>query len=426
MKTPVRLASAVIASFAISAASAVWADGHSDESLYQSDDTIYVPPPSNDIKLTPTRPRQRPTKEEASQTLEIGTAEIENALAQIRPKLRPDFNAIPPIPAWLNGASYIVINPATNRVLIEKDADKLEEPASLTKLLAGAVMFDAISRDPDRFDLDEKILVPQWAIDTIKNHPLGIAHFRKLDAETPYKIGDLLLGMGARSDGISTLALALHFADEYYEWEGSESEKTQRFVEEMNALAQRIGMSNSEFNVTTGIRSSGTNQSTPEDMARLINYMNTEHPELMEHTFGTPRFNISDLTTWTVPTSRLFQRRPERVQNAKTGATREGYTFALTYEQAGSETPLIAVIMDIHAPNDSQARERRSQLAIDVLTVAYDTLEWKGPDAGRLIDEEIVTAVLQSKRPRMRIINPAPETIEVANPQQQSPFGPSP
>lgn len=314
------------------------------------------------------------------------------------------------VPAWKRDAHVIVLNPQTGRVLVEQNPDKPAHPASLTKLMTGAVIFEAMKSNPAVAGLGRRIKISQETINTIRKHSRGLADFERIRANAPYKIGDLLVGMGARSDAISTLALVMYIAEKHYGWKGSELDKNLKFVKEMNALAEKLGMKNTEFSSVTGIDAKSTN----EDLARLMYFINTAHPELTEHAFGQPRINIPDLTHWKVPTSRLFQSRPERVHNAKTGYTNGGYAVAFTYMKNGSETPLIAIVTGVSAPNGNAGRVRRNNLALEMLTEAYERLEQEGPNAGRFLPGligELGSAPLQAPYPPSRPL--APQMSEV-------------
>lgn len=237
------------------------------------------------------------------------------------------------------GLQYIVLDANTGRVVLERNANEQREPASLTKLMTLALVFEAM-RDPNTsFNLNSRVTIPEY----INRVGRGIAVFDKLKAGQKFRARDLMIGAGSRSDAYSTLALALHLgSDTVYKWGGSESDKANRFIRLMNQKAAELGMNDTNFAVMTGLPNR-RNKSTPHDIALLIAYIQKNFPRSAEIALGQPKFNIRNVSGAGTHTSRLLKARPSQIKFAKTGWTNAaGYCLGVLANQSGRE--LIGVV----------------------------------------------------------------------------------
>ena len=133
--------------------------------------------------------------------------------------------------------------------------DKRWPVASITKLLSAYTAESLM-------DPEQGVVVSQVAIDTI-----GDENGFKLGEI--FKVRDLVKAMLITSSNDAAVALAQNYGQA-------------DFVSEMNAVARRAGMSNSQFVEPTGL--SVQNQSTVEDLVKLIQYIWRENQEFFQIT----------------------------------------------------------------------------------------------------------------------------------------------
>ena len=159
----------------------------------------------------------------------------------------------------LRSSMALVMDEKTGAVIYAKNTDYITPIASITKLMTAMVTLDA------RLSLDEKITISDEDIDRVKG-----THSR-LNVGTTLSRYEVLQLALMSSENRAAAALARTYPG-----------GTKAFVAAMNGKAHRLGMSNTSFVDSTGLRSD--NQSTAEDLARMVK---------AAHTYST----ISDITT---------------------------------------------------------------------------------------------------------------------------------
>jgi serine-type D-Ala-D-Ala carboxypeptidase (penicillin-binding protein 5/6) len=131
-----------------------------------------------------------------------------------------------------------LIDEDTRTILFEKNADELMSPASMSKLMTLAVVFQAL--EDGKITLDSEMPVSEFAWRT-GGAPSGTsAMFAPLNSKV--KVSDLLQGVIVQSGNDACIILAEGLA-------GSED----AFAEQMNDYARRIGMKKSNFVNSTGL-----------------------------------------------------------------------------------------------------------------------------------------------------------------------------
>lgn len=159
----------------------------------------------------------------------------------------------------LRSAMALVMDEKTGAIIYAKNTDYITPIASITKLMTAMVTLDA------RLPLDEKITISDEDIDRVKG-----THSR-LNVGTTLSRYEVLQLALMSSENRAAAALARNYPG-----------GTKAFVAAMNGKARRLGMSNTSFVDSTGLRSD--NQSTAEDLARMVK---------AAHTYTT----ISEITT---------------------------------------------------------------------------------------------------------------------------------
>lgn len=245
---------------------------------------------------------------------------------------------------------YIVVDADTGTILVEHNAKRIQEPASLTKLMSLTLVFEAMTSKDTHFNMNSMVTIPDY----INRVGPGIAVFEEIKAGKSYKAKDLLIGAGSRSDAYSTLALAIHLGSkDVYNWGGTEEEKAEKFLALMNKKAADIGMNDTNFAVITGLPNR-KNVSTAYDMALLIKYIRENYPKAAEIALGKAHFDISSISKSSNHTSRLLKERPNEIEFAKTGYTnRAGYNLAVLAKSSGKN--LIGIVMGADGRNHRNA-----------------------------------------------------------------------
>lgn len=159
----------------------------------------------------------------------------------------------------LRSSMALVLDEKTGAVIYAKNADYITPIASITKLMTAMVTLDA------RLPLDDKITISDEDIDRVKG-----THSR-LNVGTTLSRYEVLQLALMSSENRAAAALGRTYPG-----------GIKAFVAAMNAKARRLGMMNTTFVDSSGLRSD--NQSTAEDLARMVK---------AAHTYTT----ISEITT---------------------------------------------------------------------------------------------------------------------------------
>lgn len=148
-------------------------------------------------------------------------------------------------PLYLSSSKAIVVNQNSSEIVYSKNINLQTPIASVTKLMTAMVVLDA------RLNLDEAVSISDSDIDYLKGTssrlPLGTTLTRE----------DLLNLALIASENRAASALATSYP-------GGRG----KFVRDMNAKAQSLGMANTYFADSTGLDSS--NVSTAEDLAKMV------------------------------------------------------------------------------------------------------------------------------------------------------------
>lgn len=252
---------------------------------------------------------------------------------------------------WLGGIVSASANPAllfepsTGKVLYAEDVDDVWYPASLTKLTTAYLAFEAIKNGKLR--LDEKI-------------PCSLMATLQPPSKAGLKVGQTLTVEQAlqaviiKSANDVTVMLAEAIS-------GSES----NFVEQMNATAQRLGMTRTHFDNTNGLPSPGQ-LTTARDLAKIATAVIKEYPQYASY--------------WSMPAMHIGKRRLGShnallrtfpgADGMKTGFTCDsGYNVAATATRDGHR--LMAIVL-----GESSGNERALRSAA-LLEYGFQNYAWK-------------------------------------------------
>lgn len=152
----------------------------------------------------------------------------------------------------------ILVDAETNTVLFEKNADVLMHPASMSKLMTVAMVFDRLAAGSLKMEDTFPVSENAWRIQ-------GSKMFVELGARI--SIGDLLRGIIIQSGNDACIVVAEGIGGD---------EKT--FARMMTERAREIGMTHAEFRNASGWPDPD-HQMTARDLAVLANYLATKHKQ---------------------------------------------------------------------------------------------------------------------------------------------------
>lgn len=256
-------------------------------------------------------------------------------------------NGIPSAPE-VDAVSYILEDYATGKVLAERDADKRVEPASLTKLMTAYLVFHALKTGTLKLNEPVTISEHAWRAE-------GSRTFVQVGSQIP--VETLVKGMIVQSGNDATIALAERVG-------GTEP----AFVQLMNEFAQRLGMTNTHFDDSSGLPSV-SHYSTARDLARLGAALVRDFPEYY------PWFSIREFSWNNIKQDNrngLLERDPT-VDGMKTGHT-DSAGYCLVTSAKRDNMRLIAVVMGSHS---IKGREDASAALLNYGYTFYETVTVK-------------------------------------------------
>lgn len=273
-------------------------------------------------------------------------------LVQYRPLLAAGNILIPASPK-VAASSYLLQDFNSGKILVEKNADKLLPPASLTKIMTVYVVFHELRSG--HLTLDEFATISQKAWQTP-----GSRMFVEVNKQV--KIEDLLKGVVIQSGNDASVALAEHVA-------GDET----TFAGLMNQHAQRLGMSHTHFSNSTGLPHPD-HLTTARDLAILTRAVIKEFPEYYRWD-SEKEFTYNNITQQN--RNKLLWR-DESIDGVKTGHTEEaGYCLVASAMRDGMR--LISVVMGTGSEN---ARANETQTLLNYGFRFFETyLLYKGNES---------------------------------------------
>jgi len=173
-----------------------------------------------------------------------------------------------------SAAAAILLDPESDSILYDKNADQLVQPASLAKLMTLEYLFNEIKQG--RVKLDDQFTVSEnaWRKGGAPSH--GSTMFAAIHSKIA--VSDLIQGIivDSANDACITIAEALA---------GNET----AFGEMLTKRAREIGLQNSTFTNATGYTDPGL-RVTVRDMAQLARYIMKTYPDFY------PYFSQRDFT----------------------------------------------------------------------------------------------------------------------------------
>lgn len=271
---------------------------------------------------------------------------------------------VPP-PPQIPVRGYVLMDYQSGNLLANVKGDERMEPASITKLMTGYVIYKALKSGKIR--PDDKVTISEKAWKTP-----GSKMFVKVG--TQVSVDDLLMGMVVQSGNDATVALAEHVA-------GSE----ETFAKLMNQEAAHIGLQNSHFTNAPGLPDPNHYMSA-RDIAVLTRTLIRDFPEHYgRYSMRSFKYNNIDQ-----PNRNRLLFTDSSVDGVKTGHT-ESAGYCLVSSAKRDDTRLIGVVLGATKEKDrfsaSQALLNygfsffESRKVHDANTPIVTTRLWKGTDS---------------------------------------------
>lgn len=214
-----------------------------------------------------------------------------------------------PQPPEVAAKSYLLMDVSANQMLAGRDVDAPVEPASLTKLMTGYLVFEALRNK--KIDLKQAMPVSEraWKMP-------GSRMF--IDPKMQVPVDDLIKGMIVQSGNDATVALAEAVA-------GS----VERFVELMNQQAKALGMKNTGYKNPEGLTAPG-HTTTARDLGILATRLMQDFPEYL-HYYAIRKYRYQGTPTANDTNRNMLLFRDPTVDGLKTGHTdAAGYCLIAT------------------------------------------------------------------------------------------------
>jgi D-alanyl-D-alanine carboxypeptidase (penicillin-binding protein 5/6) len=240
-----------------------------------------------------------------------------------------------------------LIDLSSGAVLYEKNADVRMPPASMAKMMTTDVAFELI--DSGKLPLDKMCTVRPETWQKWHGPQAGSTMF--LSPNEQVSVENLLHGIVTLSGNDASVVLAECIS-------GTE----EAFTDQMNALARKIGLTNSHFGTANGWPDGGRTYVSARDLAKLARYEIENHFALYKKFYSQPSFTWGK-TLGSGQDITQANRNPilgkiPGADGLKTGHTEEaGYGFTGSAEQNGRR--LIEVLAGMSSWNERVQQSTR-------------------------------------------------------------------
>jgi len=236
--------------------------------------------------------------------------------------------------------SFILIDFDSGKVIAEKNADKILEPASLTKMMTSYVIGQELTAG--NINLSDEVTISKnaWA----KNFPDSSKMF--IEVGKVVTVEKLNQGIIVQSGNDACVAMAEHIA-------GTEG----AFAQLMNSWSKQLGMENTHFVNSHGLDSS-EHYTTARDMATLGQALIRDVPEEYR-IYSQKKFTYNGITQYN--RNGLLWDKNMKVDGIKTGHTsKAGYNLVASATKDNMR--LISVVMGTKTA-DARKNESRKLLS---------------------------------------------------------------
>src|ERR1700735_2680337 len=249
-----------------------------------------------------------------------------------------------PTPPAVDARSYLVVDFRTDKTLAALNPDARMEPASLTKLMTAYIVFQKLAAGA--LKLEEPVVVSEHAWRSEGSHTF-------IELGKPVTVEFLVLGMVVQSGNDATIALAERIA-------GTE----ETFAQLMNSNAQRLGMTGTHFENSSGLPSPN-HYTTAHDMALLAIALIRDFPQFYKY-FSVREFEYNGIKQ---QNRNGLLEKDSTVDGLKTGHT-DSAGFCLVTSSLRDGMRLISVVL---GSTSMKARENASAALLNYGFSFYDT-----------------------------------------------------
>lgn len=240
---------------------------------------------------------------------------------------------------------YVLMEPETGTVILEKDKDVPRSPASVTKVMTLLLIFEEIEKG--NLKLDDTVITSAHA------KSMGGSQVFLEEGETQ-TVETMIKCIVIASGNDASVAMAEHIA-------GSEPE----FVNAMNKKAQALGMKNTHFVDCCGLTDSDDHYTTAYDIALMSRELIRKYPEILNYSsvwMDTITHNTrQDSKEFGLSNTNRLIRTYEGCVGLKTGSTSKA-KFCVSAVAKRKGITLIAVVM---AAPDSRTRVKDASMLFD-------------------------------------------------------------
>lgn len=243
-------------------------------------------------------------------------------------------------PLYSEAKAAIVLEVESGKILYEQNAKEALPIASMSKLMTQYIVLEAIADGRLAWDSS---YTPSAAALNQSRHAVILG----MDKQKTYNVRELFTAMTVTSANDAAVALAEMVS-------GTE----EKFVKEMNKMAEQFGLQNTYFINATGLDEADTNRATARDVAAIANELLTQYPEVLEFTRMTDFTTSEGTKLWS--TNLMLPGMPQAMtgmEGLKTGYTEEaGSCFASTGIYDGKR--IITVVIGVEAEGNDTSTPR--------------------------------------------------------------------
>jgi D-alanyl-D-alanine carboxypeptidase (penicillin-binding protein 5/6) len=259
-----------------------------------------------------------------------------------------------PQPPEIAARSYLLMDVSANQVLAARDPDAPVEPASLTKLMTGYLVFDALKAKKITLQQALPVSTRAWKMP-------GSRMF--IDPSMQVPVEDLIKGMIVQSGNDATVALA--------EGVGGTVE---RFVELMNQQAKALGMKNTAYKNPEGLTAPG-HTTTARDLSILSTRLMQDFPEYTGY-YKIQKYRYQGTPTANDTNRNMLLFRDPTVDGLKTGHTNAaGYCLIATSKRDFPNLQGRRLVAIVLGASSELARANEAQKLLNWGYTAYEGLK---------------------------------------------------
>jgi D-alanyl-D-alanine carboxypeptidase (penicillin-binding protein 5/6) len=259
-----------------------------------------------------------------------------------------------PQPPEIAARAYLLVDLTAQQTLAELDADKPIEPASLTKLMAAYIVFDALKAKKISLQQTFGVSERAWKMP-------GSRMF--IDPKMKVPVEDLIKGMIVQSGNDATIALA--------EGVGGTLE---HFVQMMNAQAKALGMKSTGYKNAEGLTEPG-HTTTARDLSILASRLMQDFPEYVGY-YAIKKYRYPGTPAANETNRNLLLFRDPSVDGLKTGHTdAAGFCLIATAKREApgvGQRRLLSIVLGASSEN---ARATETQKLLNWGYTAFDAIK---------------------------------------------------